>query len=496
MYFIAFLRNGVLRDLRNDLYRKAVYLPVAYYSGRQRGDMMTRLTSDVAEVQNSMLTVLELIVREPLTIIFTLVAMFMLSVKLSLFVLIFIPISGMIISTIGKRLKRDSKTAQKELSRLMSIIGETLSGLKVIKGFHAEPYFIRQFKDSTSRYYKISNKLMHRQNLASPLSEVLGIVVIAMLLWFGGRLVFVEHTLTPSVFIGYLTLAYNILTPAKAISKASYAVRRANASAERVFEVMDTENPMDDKPGAEEINTFKDSIEFRNISFKYEEQWVLKDFNLKIEKGKTVALVGQSGSGKSTIASLIARFYDVQKGQILIDGKDIRDIRKRSLRSLMGLVTQEPVLFHDSIRNNILFGNTQAGEDEIVRAAQIANAHDFIMQLPQGYDTNIGDAGNKLSGGQKQRISIARAVLKNPPVMILDEATSALDTESEHLVQEALEYMMRHSTSLVIAHRLSTVKNADLIVVMKNGSIIEQGTHAELIKKGGEYKKLVDLQEL
>ncbi len=495
-YFIAFLRNGVLRDLRNDLYVKAVNLPVSYYSERQRGDMMTRLTSDVTEVQYSMLTILELIVRDPMTIIFTLVAMFMLSVKLSLFVLLCIPVSGLLISRIGKRLKRDSDTAQREMSTLMSVIGETLSGLKVIKGFNAEAFFIRKFRDSTQRYYRISNRLLHRQNLASPLSEVLGIVVIALLLWYGGRLVFIEEALSPSVFIGYLALAYNILTPAKAISRASYALKRAKASAERVFEVMDTPNPLEDKENAVEIEGFDKEIVFDNISFKYEEQWVLKDFNLTIEKGKTVALVGQSGSGKSTLAALLTRFYDVQQGRITIDGHDIRDLTKKSLRSLMGLVTQEAILFHDTVRNNILFGNTTATGQDVIRAAKIANAHDFIMKLPKGYDTDIGDAGNKLSGGQKQRISIARAVLKNPPIMILDEATSALDTESEHLVQEALEYMMRNSTSLVIAHRLSTVKNADMIVVMKDGKIIEQGTHESLIAANGNYKKLVELQEL
>jgi len=496
LFFITFLRNGVLKDLRNDLYNKALTLPIAYYSEKRKGDMMARLTSDVTAVQNSFLSVLELLVREPLTIIFTLVSMFILSTKLTIFVFIFIPISGYIISVIGKKLKRQSTIAQKEQGVFLSIIEETLSGLRVIKGFNGEGFFFKQFTDSTSRFYTISNKLVHRQNLASPVSEVLGIGVIAMLLWYGGRLVFIDGTLSPSTFIGFLGLAYNILTPAKAISKASYSVQRANASAERVLAVLETKNELEDKPNAVEIKAFTKEISFNNLSFKYQDAWVLQDFNLTVPKGQTVALVGQSGSGKSTIAALLTRFYDVNKGSISIDGTDIRDLKKKSLRGLMGLVTQDAILFNDTVKSNILFGLENISDDAIIKAAKIANAHDFIMNLPQGYDTNIGDAGGKLSGGQKQRLSIARAVLKNPPIMILDEATSALDTESEFLVQEALEYMMQHSTSLVIAHRLSTVKNADLIVVLKDGRIVEQGTHQELIAKKATYHRLVALQEL
>jgi len=496
MFFITFLRNGVLKDLRDDLYHQALSLPIAYYSEKRKGDMMARITSDVSAVQGSFLSVLELLVREPLTILFTLIAMFTLSAKLTLFVFIFIPVSGYIISAIGKKLKQDSTTAQKEQGLFLSIIEETLSGLRVIKGFNAEGYFSRQFTGSTTRFYNISNKLAHRQNLASPVSEVLGIAVIAMLLWYGGRLVFVDGTLSPSTFIGYLGLAYNILTPAKAISKASYSVQRANASAERVLDVLETKNELEDLPNALDIMAFKDEITFSNVSFKYQDDWVLQDFNLKVKKGTTVALVGQSGSGKSTIAALLTRFYDVNKGSINVDGVDIRTLKKKSLRALMGLVTQDAILFNDTVKNNILFGLTETSNEEVIKAAKIANAHDFIINLPEGYDTNIGDAGGKLSGGQKQRLSIARAVLKAPPIMILDEATSALDTESEYLVQEALEYMMQHSTSLVIAHRLSTVKNADLIVVMREGRIVEQGTHKELIAAKGNYHKLVELQEL
>ncbi len=496
LFFIAFLRNGVLRDLRNDLYDKAVSLPLSYYSETRKGDMMARITSDVGAIQQSLLLVLELFVREPLTIIFTLVTMFVLSVKLTLFVFAFVPVSGFIISIIGKKLKRDSHIAQKEQGIFLSIIEETLGGLKVIKGFNAEFFFSKLFSDSTQRFYAISNKLAHRQNLASPVSEFLGTVVIAMLLWFGGRLVLVDGSLEPQVFIAYLALTYNILTPAKTISKASYAVKQANASAERVLAILETESILEDREQAKEITSFEKEIAFNNISFKYEENWILRDFNLKIPKGKTVALVGQSGSGKSTVATLLSRFYDVNEGSISIDGTDIRDFTKYSLRELMGLVTQDAILFNDTVRNNILFGKRGSTDEEIIQAAKVANAHDFIMNLPKAYDTNIGDAGGKLSGGQKQRLSIARAVLKNPPIMILDEATSALDTESEFLVQEALEYMMQHSTSLVIAHRLSTVKKADLIVVMKEGRIVEQGTHTELIAAKGSYHKLVELQEL
>ncbi|RIV68377.1 ABC transporter ATP-binding protein [Flagellimonas aequoris] len=494
MYYITFLRNGVLKDIRNKMYEKIVDLPISYFSEKRKGDVIARITSDVLEIQHSFLSILELIVREPLTILFTIIAMFLISVKLTIFVFIFIPIAGMLISRIGKSLKRKSDKVQKEQGEFLSIVEETLGGLRVIKAFNAESKFYSTFKNSTNRFYRFSNSLLNRQNLSSPISEFLGIVVFGVLLWYGGQLVLIENDLDPASFITYMGLAFNILTPAKAISKASYGVKKGNSAAERVLEVLESENPIKDKEGAEEKIDFNTGIELNNVGFKYEEDYVLKDFNLKVEKGKTVALVGQSGSGKSTVANLVTRFYDVNKGEILIDGTNIKDLTKKSLRGLMGLVTQDSILFNDSVKNNIALGKENATMEEIVAAAKVANAHDFIMDLPHGYDTNIGDGGGKLSGGQKQRLSIARAVLKNPPIMILDEATSALDTESERLVQDALEKMMQNRTSIVIAHRLSTIQNADTIVVMSKGKIVEQGTHDELMKAQNSYKKLVEMQ--
>ena len=494
MYFITFLRNGVLKDVRNSLYEKTVELPVSYYSEKRKGDVIARITSDVLEIQHSFLSVLELIVREPLTIFFTIIMMFGISAKLTIFVFIFIPISGFLISMIGKSLKRKSDKVQKEQGEFLSIIEETLSGLKVIKAFNAENRFVKTFKDSTFRFYKFSNSLLNRQNLASPTSEFLGILVIGILLWFGGRMVLIENTLEASAFIAYMGLAYNILTPAKAISKASYGVKKGNAAAERVLEILETENHIKDAENPVIKEHFNSEITLKNIAFKYEDEYVLKNFSLTVPKGKTVALVGQSGSGKSTIANLITRFYDVNEGTIAFDNVDIKALSKKSLRSLLGIVTQDSILFNDTIANNLKLGKPNATDEELLQAIKIANAHEFIKDLPQQLDTNIGDSGSKLSGGQKQRLSIARAVLKNPPIMILDEATSALDTESEKLVQSALENMMQNRTSLVIAHRLSTIQKADLIVVLQKGEIAEQGTHDELIEKDGIYKKLVTMQ--
>lgn len=494
MYFITFLRNGVLKDLRNAMYKKTVELPLSHYSEKRKGDTIARITSDVLEIQHSFLSILELIVREPLTIIFTIGGMLLISVELTVFVFIFIPVSGFIISLIGKSLKRKSDRVQKEQGYFLSILEETLGGLKIIKGFNAENIFTKKFRASTDKFYHFSNKLLNRQNLASPASEFLGITVIAILLWYGGRLVLIDQTLNPALFIVYMGLAYQILTPAKAISKASYSVKKGNAAAERILEILETENNIQDKPGAIEKNSFENNLSIENLSFRYEQEFVLKNFSLQVKKGETIALVGQSGSGKSTIANLLTRFYDVSEGAIKIDGTDIRDLRLHSLRGLMGLVTQDSILFNDTIRGNLLVGKETASDDEIIDALKIANAWEFVETLPNQLDTNIGDSGNKLSGGQKQRLSIARAVLKNPPIMILDEATSALDTESERLVQNALEKMMRNRTSVVIAHRLSTIQNADKIVVMSKGEIVEQGTHQELLFKRGVYFGLIEMQ--
>ena len=496
MYFITFLRNGVLKDLRNALYKKTIELPVSFYSEKRKGDTIARITSDVLEIQHSFLSILELIVREPLMILFTIIAMLVISPQLTLFVFVFIPVSGLIISRIGKSLKRKSDKVQKEQGMFLSILEETLGGLKIIKGFNAERIFNRKFNDSTSRFYKFSNSLINRQNLASPTSEFLGIVVIAILLWYGGSMVLVEKTLEPEQFIVFMGLAYNILTPAKAISKASYGVKKGNAAAERVLEILETESTIQDLPNATKKEDFKNKIEIENISFKYEDEYVLHDFSLTVPKGHTVALVGQSGSGKSTIANLLTRFYDVNKGAITIDDLDIKGITQKSLRGLLGLVTQDSILFNDTIKENLLVAKEHASNEEIEDALKIANAWEFVKDLPKGIDTNIGDSGNKLSGGQKQRLSIARAVLKNPPIMILDEATSALDTESERLVQDALEKMMKNRTSVVIAHRLSTIQNADKIVVLSKGKIVEQGKHSELLDKKGVYHSLVEMQSL
>ena len=496
------LKNGVLKDLRNAMYVKIINLPVSYYSEKRKGDIMARMLGDVNEVQNSFFSILELIVKEPMTIIFTLIAMISISFKLTIFVFIFIPVAGILISKIGKSLRTKSERVQAENGYLISIVEESLSGLKVVKSYNAEQSFQDKFNNSVSRILNLSNSIGKKNNLATPLSEFLGIITICVLLWFGGQMVLTDKLpngkalLDGAKFLAYMGLAYNILTPAKAISKASYQVKGGLAAAQRVFDVLEVENEITSKENAIHKNTFESSIAIKNINFKYEDEKVLKDFSLEVKKGQTVALVGQSGSGKSTIANLLTRFYDVNDGQIQIDNNDIKEIDLHSLRGLIGLVTQDSILFNDSIKANIALGNPNATDEKIIEALKIANAYEFVKDLPNGIHTNIGDSGNKLSGGQKQRLSIARAVLKNPPIMILDEATSALDTESEKFVQVALENMMQNRTSIVIAHRLSTIQKADVIVVMKKGKIVEQGTHEELIALEGTYNKLVTMQSL
>jgi subfamily B ATP-binding cassette protein MsbA len=494
MFFITFLRNGVLKDIRNSLYKKTTTLPLDFFSEKKKGDLMARISSDVLELQHSFLSILELIVRDPLTIIFSLIVMFSFSTKLTLFVLVFIPLSGGIISQIGKSLKRKSERVQNEQGEFLSIIEETLGGIKIIKAFNAQEKFMKKFANSTLRFFNFSNKLLNRQNLASPVSEFLGILVISVLLWYGGSMVLVDHTLNGAIFLSYLGLAYNILTPAKGISKALFNIKKGDAAAQRVLDILEANDDMEDSTESINLKNLEKEIRFEKVYFSYGKNIVLENFSLQIKKGRTIALVGPSGSGKTTVANLINRFYDIKEGQLKLDNIPINKIKKSTLYRLTGIVTQDSILFNDSISNNIALGNPKASKEEIMEAAVVANASEFIEKLDQGYDTLIGEGGNMLSGGQKQRLSIARAVLKNPDILILDEATSALDTASEKLVQNALENLMKNRTSLVIAHRLSTIKKADLIVVLNQGKIIETGTHKELLKKDSAYKKLVQLQ--
>ena len=496
MFFITFLRNGVVKNIRNDIYEQMIELSLSFYSEKKRGDIVARISSDVQELDNSFLSIFELIVKDPLMVLFTLISMFLISPKLSLFVIIFIPICGFFISIVGKSLRRKSLKVQKEQGQFISLVDETLSGMKILKIFNAEKKFFKKFTDSTNRFYKFSNSVMNRKNLASPLSEFLGISSIAGVLWFGGIMVLKENSLDASTFIVYLGLAYNILTPAKSLSRATYKVKKASAAAERIFHIIDNETMVVEDKNAQNIESISSGIEINNISFLYEDEIVIDGLNLKIPKGKSFALVGQSGSGKSTLANLICRFYDVNSGSIKVDGINIKNFKKDALRNLIGLVTQDSILFNDSIKNNLLIAKPEATNEEIIECLKVANAWEFVSKMSEQIDSNIGDSGNKLSGGQKQRLSIARAVLKNPPILVLDEATSALDSESEKLVQNALENLMKNKTSLVIAHRLSTIQNADKIIVLEKGKIIESGDHKELMKNDGIYSNLVKMQSI
>ncbi|MBR39422.1 MAG: antibiotic ABC transporter ATP-binding protein [Flavobacteriaceae bacterium] len=496
MFFITFLRNGVVKNIRNDIYEQMIKLSLSFYSEKKRGDIVARISSDVQELDNSFLSIFELIVKDPLMVLFTLISMFLISPKLSLFVIIFIPICGFVISVVGKSLRRKSLKVQKEQGQFISLVDETLSGMKILKIFNAEKKFFKKFTDSTNRFYKFSNSVLNRKNLASPLSEFLGISSIAGVLWFGGIMVLKENSLDASAFIVYLGLAYNILTPAKSLSRATYKVKKASAAAERIFHIIDNETMVVEDKNAQNIESFSSGIEINNITFSYEDEIVVDGLNLKIPKGKSFALVGQSGSGKSTLANLICRFYDVNSGSINVDGINIKNLKKDALRNLIGLVTQDSILFNDSIKNNLLIAKPEATNEEIIECLKIANAWEFVSKMPEQIDSNIGDSGNKLSGGQKQRLSIARAVLKNPPILVLDEATSALDSESEKLVQNALENLMKNKTSLVIAHRLSTIQKADKIIVLEKGKIIESGVHKELMKNDGIYSNLVKMQSI
>ena len=494
--FITFLKNGVIKDFRNEIYNKIVKLSMSYYSEKKKGDIVARISSDVLEIDNSFLSIFELIIKEPLMILFTLISMYIISPELTGFVIIFIPVSAIFISVVGKSLKRQSLKVQKEQGLFISMVDETLNGLKIVKIFNAENAFSKKFSESTKRLYKFSNSVINKKNLAGPLSEFLGICSITIILWYGGMMVLKENSLDASTFLVYLGLAYNILTPAKSLSKASYKIRKAYGAAERVFQVLDDNRFIKSNEDDASLEDFSTSIDFNNVSFRYDNEDVIKNLSLIIKKGETVALVGQSGSGKSTIANLISRFYDTSEGEIRVDGENIKEVNLKSLRKLIGLVTQDSILFNDSIKNNLLIGKENATDQEIIQALKIANAWEFVKELPKTIENNIGDSGNKLSGGQKQRLSIARAVLKNPPIMILDEATSALDSESENLVQIALDNVMKNKTSLVIAHRLSTIQKADNILVLDKGKIIESGKHKNLMDKGGVYTNLVRMQTI
>jgi subfamily B ATP-binding cassette protein MsbA len=493
-FYLTFSRTGVSRDFRIKLHDKILDLPVSFFTNSRKGDVFARITSDVGEVEANILNSLIDLIRSPIVIIITMGYLLYSNFQLTIFTLIVFPIMGTLISIIGKSLKKDTGEAQNELGKMYSFVDETLVGLKIIKIFDASPQIKGRFDEVLNRIRFLSLRLFKKKALASPVSELLGAITIGMIVYFGGRLAIKGEGLSGSEFITYIALFYTILQPLKSLSSAISNMQKGEVSAKRIYDILDADYHIKEIPNAKEIKGFQGNVEFKNITFGYEDRDVLKNFSLSIPKGKTVALVGQSGSGKSTIANLITRFYDVNDGEVLLDGENIKNIKLSNYRKLFGLVTQDNILFNDSIRNNISLGMPDASLEEIQEAAKIANAHDFIMDLPKQYDTSIGEAGGKLSGGQKQRISIARAVLKNPPIMILDEATSALDTESERFVQDALEKMMQNRTSLVIAHRLSTIQKADWIVVMEKGKIVEQGNHHDLIAKKGMYNKLVELQ--
>ncbi|MBS4014045.1 MAG: ABC transporter ATP-binding protein [Bacteroidetes bacterium] len=495
MYYLAPIRNGVVQDIRNTLYQKTLELPMSYYSNERKGDLISRMTNDVHQIEWSIISSLEMLFREPITIIVYIASLLVISPQLTLFVVILLPFSGFIIGRIGKSLRKTSSVGQKKLGTIISMMEETLTGLRIIKAFNAEAKTTKKFSTLNQDYTNIMNKIYRRNYLARPLVEFLGTLVVVLIMIYGTYMVLrTGSSLSSQAFIGYLLIFSQILNPAKSFSTAYYNIQRGLASADRTEEILSAENKIVEMPDANQINEFNDSIEFKNVSFRYEKQFVLQDINLKINKGKTIALVGPSGAGKSTMVDLIPRLYEVSEGEILIDGTDIRKLKIKDLRALMGNVNQDAILFNDSFYNNIAFGDREVSNEDVINAAKIANAHEFIIRTEQGYDTNIGDMGNKLSGGQKQRLVIARAVLNNPPVLILDEATSALDTESEKQVQQALSNVMKNRTSIVIAHRLSTVVNADLICVVNDGKIVEQGKHDELIKLQGLYHRLHNLQ--
>lgn len=501
LYFMVGARAGTIQDLRNDLYKQIMILPLSFYSHHKKGDIMARITTDVQEIEVSIISYLDVFIKSPLTIMAYFAYMLGVSWRLTLFVVLLLPIGGLIIGAIGKSLKKDSLEGQNRFAGMLATIEETIGGLRIIKAFNAIGYSNEKFEEQNSKYTRVIKFVNRKRDLSSPMSEFLSSIIISIVVWFGATLILnaaatpeTEPSITAANFIAYIVVFSQIISPAKSFSQGFYSLQKGMASADRIFEVLDAEEVIVEKKDALSLPDFNDAIEYHDVSFHYNEVNVLKDINLTIPKGKMVALVGESGGGKSTMVDLLPRFYDVSAGKITIDGIDVRDFKICDVRGLMGIVSQESILFNDTVFNNIAFGLEHATREAVIEAAKIANAHDFIMEMENGYDTVIGDRGMNLSGGQRQRISIARAVLKNPPILILDEATSSLDTESERLVQEALAKVMTNRTSIVIAHRLSTIQNADEIIVMVKGQIVERGKHEELIELGGVYKRLTDMQ--
>ncbi len=495
-YVLNPLKNTVVNKVREDLYDKVLRLPIGFFTEKRKGDLMSRMTSDVAEVETSVVGTLEGWIRDPLTIIVTLTVLFLISVQMTLFILILIPVLGLVIGRVTKSLKKHSQQVAGKYGETLSILDETLGGLRVIKAFNIEKIVRGKFSKTNNELLSSKNSISYRRDLASPLSEVMGIILFTLVLYYGGRLVLQNQLLEASAFLGYLGIFYNIINPAKTLSTSFSNMRKGAAAINRIEEILKTPLTVDDNPNGKKLAAFTDKIEFRNVCFAYDEYVILDNINLEIAKGKTVALVGSSGAGKSTLADLIPRFHDVTSGEVLIDGINIKEYSLESVRSQMSIVTQEPILFNDTIAHNIALGFSDATKEQVVDAAKIANAHEFIMKKEGQYDENIGDRGSKLSGGERQRLTIARAVLKNPPILILDEATSSLDTESERLVQDAINNMMQNRTSIVIAHRLSTIRHADEIIVLQRGKIVERGNHESLLEQDGFYKKLVEMQEV